>query len=203
MTYRDEQLSRKRQKDSADIICTCSHALPHTPTEAMRMDLCTHKQKNSPHLEQFPQSIAPEKDLFSFSKKYWVCSVIQLSLENASKRSSSEYAVNTQTHQQHAVYIKTHMQINSLHTKHAHKMHFLLLLQLMQITTVLDKSIAWNKFVIYLKCKVHLNNYCYIYIYIYIYIHTHTHTYTNTHTHIYTVYIYIYIYIIHNYIYFC
>lgn len=70
MTYRDEQLSRKRQKESADIICTCSHALPHTRLEGMRMDLCTYKHKDSPHLEQFPQSIAPEKDLFSFSKKY-------------------------------------------------------------------------------------------------------------------------------------
>lgn len=153
MTYRDEQLSRKRQKDSADIICTCSHALPHTRTEGMRMDLCAHKQKNSPHLEQFPQSIAPEKDLFSFSKKYWVCSVIQLSLENASERSSSEYAADTQTHQQHAVYIK-HTHADQQPTYQAHSQNaFLLLLQLMQITTVVlehfDNSTAWNQFQFY------------------------------------------------------
>lgn len=101
------------------------HMLTRTPTrmEGMRMDLCMHKHKNSPHLEQFPQSIAPEKDLFSFSKKYWVCSVIQLSLENASERSSSEYAENTQTHHPHTVNIKTRMRINSLHIKNTHKLN--------------------------------------------------------------------------------
>jgi len=86
------------------------HILTRTPTltrmEGMRMDLCMYKHKNSPHLEQFPQSIAPEKDLFSFSKKYWVCSVIQLSLENASERSSSKYAENTQTHHPHILVSK-------------------------------------------------------------------------------------------------
>lgn len=109
--------------------------LTRTPTrlEGMRMDLCTYKHKKSPHLEQFPQSIAPEKDLFSFSKKYWVCSVIQLSLENASERSSSEYAENTQTHHPHTVNIKTHMRINSLHIKNTHKIHFGCLFDLVYI----------------------------------------------------------------------
>lgn len=42
------------------------------------------------YLEQFPQSRVPLNVSLPFSKKYCVCSVMQLSLEKASVRSSSE-----------------------------------------------------------------------------------------------------------------